>query len=736
MSDLIKSAANYLSEAVDPYSSVLLESFAKVGVQRPLRKYEHVRDVMNSWDHDDQNVLVLVESATGGQDRDLYASSVSKQRPGTGSFWLYQSQKVGKWDKRWVTLREDGQITLSRSEFSNEVVNSSNLSDYDIYSPMPKQLSRKIRPPKKVCFAIRSQEKLSFFASSENYVQFFCTNDKKVATEFYTAVQRWRSWYLVSVMGEGQRKSIIGFPARLGFGRTSSLDSSSRSNSIRAVPRTNSDPAAWKSLRSEEQRAMDSREMYNWKRSLRTKAPPPVSFPGYVSQEAEVSSPRRRQFNGTAQSNSQSNPQPITDKNGFPPSSLLGTQYQLKQEHQREQGGANGIFRSPSQKVSDNVQRPKTAGGADRAHDNDNNNNQATLPRRSQSVRSHHTRTNNGTDPGTRAEHNDKNKDIPVDDDNEFTALRRNHSVRQAEVTKPLIDLTPQQHVPPQHQRKGRAYVPEQVGARGLIENATSPGDAIAIPPSVDWRAKGGYEQKKKEDFGGVVESVGGGGTAARESRYHRAEGNGVLPASATTPEATHAATGGTGTTTPTLPAKSAKRSTSIRRPQQRYHNSPAAITAVTAADLVAATTLSKSSHPDRPVPSSTIGNNTATNITDGNTINTNGIPNINHIQPLRPYTSTGTSTSTPNIPNTNNNKNNMIPLPQPRPPTTPATPKTQTPFLKQSLLATSGPSQGPAGTGRGVMSGAHATGPMLDLREEGPFAKGSLLGGVVERGG
>ena len=47
--ELLSSAANCFSEQIDPKNSVLVEYYGKVGAQRPLRRYEHVRDVMNSW---------------------------------------------------------------------------------------------------------------------------------------------------------------------------------------------------------------------------------------------------------------------------------------------------------------------------------------------------------------------------------------------------------------------------------------------------------------------------------------------------------------------------------------------------------------------------------------------------------------------------------------------------------------------------------------------------------------
>ncbi|GME41798.1 Pleckstrin-like protein [Neofusicoccum parvum] len=205
--DLIRTASNVLTETIDAKASVLLEYFTKVGVQRPLRNYEHVRDVLNSWDDDMQNTLILVESPTGGDDAELKASSVPSEKPEGYSCLMQYSQKPGRWSKRYITLRNDGQIVLSKNESGKDATNVCHMSDFDIYSPSPETKSRKVKPPKKFCFAIKSQQKSTMFMSTSTFVHFFCSNDKNIAADFYSAVQGWRSWYLVNVMGEGQKKA-------------------------------------------------------------------------------------------------------------------------------------------------------------------------------------------------------------------------------------------------------------------------------------------------------------------------------------------------------------------------------------------------------------------------------------------------------------------------------------------------------------------------------------------------
>ena len=80
--DLFKSADIILSDTIPVRTAVALEWFKKVDIQRPLRNYEYVRDVMNSWDYDDQNELLIVDSAIDAIDQDeLLSYGVPEKRP-------------------------------------------------------------------------------------------------------------------------------------------------------------------------------------------------------------------------------------------------------------------------------------------------------------------------------------------------------------------------------------------------------------------------------------------------------------------------------------------------------------------------------------------------------------------------------------------------------------------------------------------------------------------------------
>ena len=196
---LIRSVGKQLGVALDPNVHTVSESFRQLGLERPLRSYERVRDILNSWDNDGQNALVISPNATG--EMLPPASTPGDKQPECGPAVLYHSQIVGRWDKKPVLLRRNGQIATMKK---NIATNLCHLSDFEIFLPTRRQLAKRIKPPKKHCFAIKSQQKASMFLTSESFLHIFCTNDKALADQWYTAVQSWRSWYLVNVLGEGK----------------------------------------------------------------------------------------------------------------------------------------------------------------------------------------------------------------------------------------------------------------------------------------------------------------------------------------------------------------------------------------------------------------------------------------------------------------------------------------------------------------------------------------------------
>ena len=306
--------------------------------------------------------------------------------------------------------------------------NICHLSDFDIYVPTRRQMSKKVRPPKKICFAIKSQQKSSMFLSTENYVHFFCTNDTNLATRWYKAVQEWRSWYLVHILGEGQKEK----PPAPSLLPTTSLREQPDATSCEFKPASRDFSHADQNLSTRRAEPVPA-ESFNVKPNDRFSAryinPQTISASRNLQKSAHSGPDLSR--NGDSEAftgHSLPNPEPEP----FSTTGLLGRTYTQRKQSQQERDG----HKMSSRRIDLN-QTPATA------------------------------------KPSTRA-------------------------ISQRVKQRPLVDLTPQYREPPQH-RKGRGIVPDNIPAGGLVEVATSPEQAISIPPATAWKRpsdeEGGFQR-------------------------------------------------------------------------------------------------------------------------------------------------------------------------------------------------------------------------------------------------
>lgn len=459
--DIIRSIGSHEPGTVDVNSSVLVESFKQCGLERPIRRYEHIRDILNSWDTDTQNTLFVEPGPGGASDENLNVRSVSQVPPAESSFHMYYSQKPGHWDKSLITLKSDGQIVGKRNR--NEPFNICHLSDFDIYVPTPRQLSRNIKPPKKACFAIKSQQKSSMFLSTTNFVHFFATGDKDMARAWYRAVQEWRSWYLVNVMGKGQ-------PA------------------VSPVKATNSDRT--KSLRGSHRIAGDANgSSYRPAHGVEPSGQQADSTAAQTLQRHNTHAPRATERPSTSRGAAEANAQSLSTKPGRTRAATTSRAPPVSFPKNFEDPNATGNAPSPTLNVPS---RSRGVSGASVKPTTDGQEpfSNASLLGRTYSLRQKAAQqidNSNNNRPSTRHGQTPTTPSTPSFSTGD-TLLKRTSSQRHQQKPKPLIDLTPVYQEPPQHSRKGKGVVPEVIPAGGLVDIATSPEIAIKIPPQTAWR--------------------------------------------------------------------------------------------------------------------------------------------------------------------------------------------------------------------------------------------------------
>ena len=441
-----------------------MEWFKKVDIKRPLRNYEYVRDVMNSWDFDDQNELIIVDSAIDGIDQDeLLSYGVPEKRPEGMSCMLNYSSRPGKWSKRYFLLRPDGQLVTAKNDKAKDQENVCHLTDYDIYHVTQAKIGR-VKPPKKICFAVKSLQKSNIFADESQYVHFFCTNDKTIANTFWKALQSWRSWHLKYEKGEGLKKSPATkkvldshgpgiLPAAPSHSRGESVGSHYQLGDFKPLldmgdfnkrldeievhkPGEYPDDAPLSKLSG-------AQAIHTRRRSLRVKQPPPPSRGLAALATSNTLEDNSRQNSITQSYKSQ-------DEETFAAGGLLGRTYTNRQKAAQDRElKQNGAFTEGPSLIS-NMDQLVAQGGSG-------------LNRSSSTRSNHHRRTSSD--------------------------IRRTASKRIPGMPQPLIDLTPQYRPPPQFAKQGKGYNPG-AGAGPLVESATSMEEAIQVPSSTDWRAK------------------------------------------------------------------------------------------------------------------------------------------------------------------------------------------------------------------------------------------------------
>ncbi|KAK3117476.1 hypothetical protein LTR53_001163 [Teratosphaeriaceae sp. CCFEE 6253] len=509
---LLQSAAEHMAEQrLDVHSAVVLEHFGSVGIQRPLRRYERIRDVMNSWDSDRQNSLLLVDPGTGTSEAELSLAGVPQTKPGDLSWLMTYSHTVGKWAKRTVTLRPDGQIVVQKDPVHKpqQVDSTCHLSDYDIYTPTAEKLRRRIRPPKKFCYAVKSQQKAVVFETTRNFVHFFCTADRATAESFYAAVQGWRSWYLVNVLDEGKKPRPATAAGRQSMEKThtESLQAQEGGDTFEARYQLGSFKPAF-----------DGEQFDKRAGTAKSANGPGNGFGKSANQfDPMVSPERRRSTKARPQARdvlAEDEPLANLDRKRMsvdhprPPDEFAAKGMLSRNPSQRQRdGGEKATTKQPSSIPELALPHASDRSGS-REGERDASRRSVDLPSRTRSTR-------------LKAEPTAANgsSDIRRHRSTRSTDLGRSGSSRAAAATakeppKPLVDLRPQYHEPPQHVKKGKGHKLDMLGPGGLVEAATSPEDFIGAPPATDWRGRNALG-----GGAGAGGGAGGGGLQARPSQ-------------------------------------------------------------------------------------------------------------------------------------------------------------------------------------------------------------------------
>ncbi|KZV63480.1 hypothetical protein PENSPDRAFT_589789 [Peniophora sp. CONT] len=142
----------------------LCEVAQDLGMERPLRPFESVNDVLKSWDKGQMKNVFLAKKCALADT--LSARNLPSALPRRGAYVDYEVKR-GSWKKRWLELREQG-LWLAKKDTGKDEVFLCSISSFDAYT-----VTRPAKSPKPFTFAVKSTDNLTFFENVADYVHVF-----------------------------------------------------------------------------------------------------------------------------------------------------------------------------------------------------------------------------------------------------------------------------------------------------------------------------------------------------------------------------------------------------------------------------------------------------------------------------------------------------------------------------------------------------------------------------------
>ncbi|KAI0953621.1 hypothetical protein AcW1_007795 [Taiwanofungus camphoratus] len=158
-----------LGQAAGSGGWMLWELSQDFGMERPIRSFELLSDVCGSWNSDKiVNLLVIKKTLLAPL---LSRSNIPASSPTCGGYVQYE-YKRGKWQKRWMELREHSLWLSKRNTQGKDQTFLCSLNNFDAY-----YVTRPHKAPKPYVFAVKSTDSLAFFENTADYVHVFSAGE-------------------------------------------------------------------------------------------------------------------------------------------------------------------------------------------------------------------------------------------------------------------------------------------------------------------------------------------------------------------------------------------------------------------------------------------------------------------------------------------------------------------------------------------------------------------------------
>ncbi|KAM5539467.1 hypothetical protein V8D89_006919 [Ganoderma adspersum] len=149
---------------------MLWEVSQDFGMERPIRTFEMLNDVCGAWNSDKTvNLLVIKKTLLAP----LLSSRAMPSSSPMCSGYVQWEHKRGKWQKRWMELREHS-LWLSKRDTGKDAQFLCSLNNFDAY-----YVTRVHKAPKPYVFSVKSTDSLTYFEDTSDYVHVFSCGESE-----------------------------------------------------------------------------------------------------------------------------------------------------------------------------------------------------------------------------------------------------------------------------------------------------------------------------------------------------------------------------------------------------------------------------------------------------------------------------------------------------------------------------------------------------------------------------
>ncbi|KAJ3305419.1 hypothetical protein HDV03_001513 [Kappamyces sp. JEL0829] len=181
--------------ASDEARWALFELCIDYGIERPLREWEIVTDVLSAWNHSSANAIVVKPYKYKPTLELSYLRGAYPRIQG----YLYLKLRPSKWSKRFCILKDHCLYYLSEKDNPQSETLFCNLTSFDIYTSSSTAKPSK-KSPTNFTFVLRSDLHPSNFQEKEDYI-------KVVGVE---KEERLVDWVLALRLAKGERMLQVG----------------------------------------------------------------------------------------------------------------------------------------------------------------------------------------------------------------------------------------------------------------------------------------------------------------------------------------------------------------------------------------------------------------------------------------------------------------------------------------------------------------------------------------------